>query len=86
MIAAVEVLQAFALLGAALGGLGAAWQWVFKPTHKVATLLELVEYELAPNHGKSLRDAVDRIERSQVLHASRLDRIDTRLDRIESQA
>ncbi len=43
----------------------------------------LVEHEFKPNHGTSLRDAVDRIEAGQVELIIRLDAHDTRFDNLE---
>jgi hypothetical protein len=63
--------------------LGVMWRYVFRPTIKfrrrvlqgvkrVLEVIELVEHELKPNSGATLRDAVDRIEaRLAVVEQSR---------------
>lgn len=43
----------------------------------------LIAAEVTPNHGSSMRDAVDRTERMQLSQAERIDRIERAVDRIE---
>jgi hypothetical protein len=43
----------------------------------------LVEHEFKPNHGTSMRDAIDRIEGGQVELIVRLDEHDKRFDALE---
>lgn len=56
------------LLGAAAvaGALAVLWRYVFAPlrtnARRVMDVISLVEHELKPNSGATLRDAIDRIE------------------------
>lgn len=43
-------------------GLIRVWWKANRRLHKIVDLLEFVEAELRPNHGSSLRDAIDRLE------------------------
>jgi hypothetical protein len=63
---------------------GVVWRYVVQPIRKglqrVGSVIELVEHELKPNSGMTLRDAVDRIEANQHEFEQRLDAFDVSRD------
>ena len=48
---------------AGIGGLLRVWWKANRRLHRMLDVLDFVEAELKPNHGSSLRDAIDRLEK-----------------------
>jgi PAS domain S-box-containing protein len=71
-----KIIGAFAAVAAAVAGL---YRYVIKPgymwirsTHEMFEKLDSILYQLSPNSGGSLRDAIDRIEQNQTVAMNRL--------------
>ena len=82
-----HVLGIIVLSGATVAAL---WRWVFKPcwcairgvvrfTDATPVLMEIAD-EFKPNSGTSLRDTVDRIERTQTEQGDKLQSIEHKID------
>jgi hypothetical protein len=79
--------QWIVLAGAVVAALGTVWRYCVRPILAYATRVELVmstvEKEWKPNGGASAKDALDRIETSQVEALTRLSNVEDRLSNVE---
>ena len=61
-----HIVTLVATYAVALAGIASGvrlWWKANRRLHRIIDVLEFVEAELKPNHGSSLRDAIDRLER-----------------------
>ena len=70
-----ETLQMLALIGGAFAGTYAIYR-ILRIFYDAAKIAELVLREFRPNDGHTLRDAVDRIEKSMRVVVRRVERIE----------
>ena len=65
------LLTTIATYSVAIAGIGgllrAAWA-ANRRLHRIIDVLDFMEAELKPNHGSSLRDAIDRVEKDLADH------------------
>jgi len=70
-----STLQTLALVGGAIGGIYAIYR-ILRIFYDAAKIAELVLHEFKPNDGHTLRDAVDRIEKTMRVVVNRVERIE----------